>query len=280
MSNLTEKCMIARLSVSQWTARKFDHKVTEKIISDYKAGADAGRFNKLLIDHEAIKKLQRICSEAWGVHKEMTLPWTDDGGRVLPADLFLKYTKAIQEVKARFEEEVKAFVGQYEALKAAAKVKLNGLFNAADYPPAAEIGSKFGMTVAIEPIPQAGDFRVALSKDEVETIRKEIEARTKRLIADAMKDAFNRLYKAVCSIADKCKDADAIFRDSLIGNLKDLLDILPALNVTGDLTLAKAIKDAAPLAEVEPQALRDEPTTRAATAKKAEALANKLKGFI
>lgn len=280
MSTIAEKCMIVRLSVSQWSARKLDRKATEAIIAEFKTAADSGRFNKLLVNHEAIKKIQRINSQAWDLHKTMTLPWTDDGGRVLPAELFLKYTAAIQAVKERFEAEVKSFVGQYEAFKAEAKIKLNGLYNEADYPRASEIAGKFGMAVAVEPIPQASDFRVALSKSEVAEIRKDIEERMAKRISDAMKDAFGRLYAAARSIADKCKDTDAIFRDSLIGNLRDLLDVLPALNVTNDPELIKAIAAAAPLAEVDPQALRDEPTTRSETAKKAEALAKKLKGFI
>jgi hypothetical protein len=280
MSNITEKCMIVRLSISLWTARKIDKKATDKVIADFHAGDDAGRFNKLLVDYDTLRQVNRYYSVARGIHNSMTLPWADDGARILPAELFLQYTKRIQEVKEQFNEAVRLFVSQYEALKEQARKKLNGLFNEADYPPVEVIAKKFNISIEVEPIPAASDFRVTLSKKETEAIRAEIEERTTKRFSDAMKDVFNRLYQAANNIAEKCKDADSIFRDSLIGNLRELLEVLPSLNITNDPALAKAIKEAKPLAQFDPQALRDDPVTRSEAAQKAEALAKKLKGFI
>jgi len=280
MSNLHEKCMIVHLTISKWTARKYDQKATESVTSQFNTKTDAGRFNKILIDHEALKRIDRFALEARNRHNAMSLPWNDGGDRILPAELYMEYTRRIQEAKVKFEAEVDSFIGQYEALKAEARVKLNGLFNEDDYPSLSALRGKFGIEVEVMPMPKAEDFRVDLNKMEVEAIRTDIEARTNKRINDAMKDAFAQLYEAASRIVDRCKDADAIFRDSLITNLRELLDVLPCLNITNDPALAKAIEEARPLAEVEPQTLRDEPDVRAETAKRAEKLARKLKGFL
>lgn len=280
MSNLHEKCMIVHMTISLWTARKYDEKATDSVAEQFKTKTDAGRFNKILVDRAALRNVYRLATEARTTHNAMSLPWNDGGDRILPAELYMEYTRRIQAVKAKFDEAVDAFVAQYESLKDEARVKLNGLFNETDYPPVAAMRGKFGVGVEVMPMPKAEDFRVDLSKKEVEAIRADIEARTNKRVNEAMKDAFSQLYDAASRIVERCKDADAIFRDSLITNLRELLDVLPCLNITNDPALAKAIEEARPLAEVEPQTLRDEPDVRAETAKRAEKLARKLKGFI
>lgn len=276
--NITEKAMLVRLSISQWTARKLDRKVTAEIIAVHKANADAGRFNKVLVDLAEIKALQQNVTAARIYHYSVTLPWTK-GLDLLPSDLYFDYTKKMQEFKNKQEALVKRFLSIYEALKAKARKELNGMFNEEDYPAVSILATKFSFDIDIEPIPQAGDFRVNMSKDEAESIRKDIEARVNQRVSEAVKDAFNRLYTAAKKIADICKVEDKKFHDTMIENLRELLAVLPSLNITNDAALTKACKEAAKLAEVDPDALRDDPQTRSETAKKADALTKKLRGF-
>jgi hypothetical protein len=48
-SLLSQKAVLASLSISQWSARKLDKKVTEEIHPRNHAEPHAGRYNKLLI---------------------------------------------------------------------------------------------------------------------------------------------------------------------------------------------------------------------------------------
>ena len=41
-NSLTDKAMLARLSITQWTARKLDKRVTEEVRVHHGASADAG----------------------------------------------------------------------------------------------------------------------------------------------------------------------------------------------------------------------------------------------
>jgi len=84
MSNLNEKAMLVKLSVSQWTARKYDKKVSQEINDQYSAH-DAGRYNKVLIAQEEIKKISKVASQARSFHYFNTLPWDDNGSRILPS---------------------------------------------------------------------------------------------------------------------------------------------------------------------------------------------------
>lgn len=277
---INEKAMLVRLSLSSWTARKHDGEITDEVLKAHKASGDAGRFNKLLIDHAEIKKVQSANTKIKAYFWRMTLPWLDDGTRILPSALFLKFTKGIQPLLEERKQIVAEFLAAYPRLIEDARKKLNGMFKAEDYPSASEIARKFNASVDPFPIPDAADFRVAMSDEEVEAIKAGIENRVNEAFADAVKDAARRLHDCARRIAEKCAEKDEIFRDSLIGNLRELLDVLPSLNITGDQELAKAIAAAKPLAAVEPQELRDDELVRAETAKKAAALARRLRGFM
>ena len=46
---LTDKALLAQLNVSQWTARKYDKKVTQQIADQHNTIVEAGRYNKSLL---------------------------------------------------------------------------------------------------------------------------------------------------------------------------------------------------------------------------------------
>lgn len=75
MNNLTEKAMLVRLSISQWTARKYDKKISREVASLHNTSSDAGRYNKVLIAKQAIEAIQKIVSESRTYHYINTLAW-------------------------------------------------------------------------------------------------------------------------------------------------------------------------------------------------------------
>jgi hypothetical protein len=71
------------------------------------------------------------------------------------------------------------------------------------------------------------------------------------------------------------------FQDSTVYNIKELADILPALNLTGDHrldTLRQRLLD--DLVEHSPEILKADPKIRSETARKAEKIYSKVKGFL
>ena len=274
--NLTDKAMLIKLSISQWTARKYDRNVSDKVASDYNADKDAGRYNKVLIAIEAIKKVQKIVNEARTFHYENTLPWSDDESRLLPATNYLDYSQKIREYKAEFESAVNDFIDQYPALVEEARNRLNGMFKSEDYPPVKELPKKYDFAVNINPLPSAGDFRVMLSDEEVKKIQADIEARTRSAETIALKDLWNRLYNVVKHMADRLTEKDTIFRDSLINNIVDLCGLLPKLNVLDDPDLEKMRREIElKLCGFNPDTLRKNETERE-TAGKSQSLFNQV----
>ena len=95
-----------------------------------------------------------------------------------------------------------------------------------------------------------------------------------------MKDVWQRLYTVVQKAHEKLADPDAIFRDSLIENVKELCHILPRLNVADDEQLESLRLDAlVKVGAVKPDALRLDPDLRSKKAAEAKAIMDKMSGL-
>jgi hypothetical protein len=277
---LNEKAMLVNLTISQWTARTIDRKATWEVLEKNGASRDSGRFNKLLVELSSVKRYQRAVNEARTFHYENTLPWSDDGTRILPAANYLKYTAEMRSLKAQFQEAVDDFIQEFPALVKQAQRTLGGLFNPSDYPHPHTLRGKFALDTHFFPLPDRGDFRVQLGADEQKAIQDQITTRVNESVKAAMADTWQRLHGAVKHMTEKLRDKDAIFRDSLIGNIKELCDLLPKLNLTDDPNLTKAIEDAkGALADLDPQELREDEAKRRDAAQAADDILSKMAGY-
>lgn len=290
MVSLTDKAMLGRLTITQWTARKHDKKVSQEVADNHGASLDSGRYNKVLVSKAALATLQSAANAARTFHYENTLPWATDGARILPAANFFAYSERMRALRAEFDAQVRTFTAGYPDFVADARTRLNGLFNAADYPSVREIERRFSFDVEILPMPDAGDFRVTLGDDEAARIRADIQARCDAAVAGAVRDLWTRVHDAVKHMAERLRSYtvdDATgkvsnpFRDSLVTNLRELADLLPRLNVTGDPDLDRMRERLCrELAPHDPATLRDNGAVREQVAKSAEDILAAMAGYI
>lgn len=288
-SILSERAMIVSMNISLWSGRRYDRKVTREVNSSHGASADAGRYNKALLKKEALSELQRIAGAARATFYEMTLPWISDSERIIANDGYLNLVAAINKHVAEYQNAREDFIASYQRHVDEARVMLNGMFNEADYPPVSTLRDKFKMEVKTMPIPTGDDFRVSMSEYQAERIRAEIE----RTVANATTEAIRDIYERVADVSAKMierlnaytpgtpgKRAEGTFKDSLVGNVRELISILPALNITGDPALAEIANRLAPIAEHDAQVLRDSEETRKAVAEEAQAILDHVSDFL
>ena len=278
---LQDKAMLVKLSISQWTAKKLDKKVTAEVARNYGTDEDRGRYNKVLIAKGELDKITKAVSAARAFHYANTLPWGDDGSRILPSANYLAYAQAMAKLRNDFDLAVETFVANYPDLVDQARRELNGLFRVEDYPSYSRIKAKFSFQVGIDPIPSAADFRVQLQDADVERIRQDIQTRAEAAQQDAVQDLWNRLHDVVSRMAERLGTPYAIFRDSLVGNVSELCDLLPRLNLTGDPQLETMRREVADkLTKHDPQTLRDNQYARKDTAKAAEDILTAMAGYV
>src|SRR6185503_3495137 len=96
---LREKGLLVNITISQWSARKYDKKVTQAIEDAHNA-TNAGNFNKLLLDaNSGLNKITNLSNQIRIFLHEMTLPWADNGDRLLPSENYLDFQKKYTELE-------------------------------------------------------------------------------------------------------------------------------------------------------------------------------------
>lgn len=276
-----ENAMIVRLHISSWVARKFDAGISKKIAAVYSVNDEAGRYNKILIAKESIQIITRAATAARAFHYEQTLPWDDAGGRILPTKNFMSYTKKMRTLKEKFEQAVREFITNYPTYREEAETRLAGMFNSADYPSGHEIERKFDFGTDIEPVPHAADFRINLQKLDQERLATALEESVERRMKVATDDLFRRVVEVTKRFAETLSNPDAIFRDTLVENAVDLVNLLPKLNVANDPELEKIRKEVAKkLASQSADNLRNAPEVRAKVADDAQAILDKMSSYL
>lgn len=233
---IQDKAMLANLSIHQWTARKHDRKATREVDQAHGAN-DAGRYNKLLVDKAALQPVQSTASALRDLHYTLTLPWGDNGDRVLPSKLFFAYTDKMRGAREKFDAAVRNFVAEYPQLIIDARKRLGTLYEPGDYPDSRQIASRFGAEISYTPIAAAEDFRVDVGAENVERIRREITEQAERRMTEATKACWERVKDVVERYASRMSDEKGRVYESMVDNARELVGLLSALNLTHDAEL-------------------------------------------
>lgn len=283
MSNnisIGSSAMLVELSISTWTARKLDKKVSAEVDLAKGTKTSAVNVNKnLLAGTGFLDTITKYAANARAWHLSQTLPWSDNGQRLLPVSNFIEYKEQLGKLNDNFDALVDKFIDAYPNLVTAAAFQLGDLFNRDEYPEADAIARKFKFSYNFFPVPQAGDFRVDIGEEA----RKEIEASCNRMsdsrIEGAMKDAWSRLHEHLLRMSERLDYGDAdkkIFRDTLVENAVELVDMLKHFNITRDPKLEQArldLKSAIGIYDAE--MLRELPEARQAVKTKVDEILSK-----
>ncbi|GEP94487.1 DUF3150 domain-containing protein [Chitinophaga cymbidii] len=277
MKSLPEKALLVNLTISQWCARKYDRKVSQKIEEAHNT-RNAGRFNKILIAENELKEIQKIAGAARSFLYENTLPWGDNGDRLLPATNYFEFIAKYNDFKYQFHSAVDSFITQYPHLKEDARQRLNGMFQESDYPPISDVRTKFAIQISFMTISDTTDFRLEIDQKEISVLKHQIETELNTRISQATRNIWVRIREAVGHMVEKLSEQKAIFRDSLVANISELIDILPRLNFTQDENVMETIESMKHLL-IDPELLRNDDLLRSKKALEAKQILDKVNEF-
>ena len=141
-------------------------------------------------------------------------------------------------IKAEFQSMVDTFLRGYEWEISRAQVKLGDMFHRDEYPTTASLVSKFAFRLSYIPLPDAGDFRIDVGNDAITDIKNLYHDYYSRQLSNAMNDVWSRAYDALSKMSERLDYADheqkKVFRDTLVSNVIDIVELLDVCNVTGD----------------------------------------------
>lgn len=277
VGSISSSAMMVEVSFSTWTGRKLDKRASRDVTMTN--GADTGTANvnkKLLGDCEELKAVQKFAANARNIHYSMTMPWSDTGMRLLPTAQYAKYHQTMTDFQNEFERLSQVFISAYDWEISQAQARLGALFHADDYPSADSIAAKFGFRINYLPLPESGDFRIDVGNDAKEQLTSHYATQYSGFLERAMNDVWRRVYDSLTKMSERLDYGDheqkKIFRDTLVDNVLDMVDLLEVCNVTGDSQMSAMrlnLEDA--LRGVTPDALREDSFLRTETKRAVDA---------
>jgi len=279
---ITERAMIVTLSISRWEGYRLDKEASRKVTEENGAASDAARVNKHLVPKEALADVVAAANTLRDFVYTNTLPWRDQGGRLLSRKLYMGFIEQYERLKTRFDEAVNEFLTEkYPVAMEQAAFRMGELFKREDYPSAAELRYRFRATLDLEAIATPNDFRVQLDQAHVERVRASMEEAALRRVQNAQSDVWRRLIERVGNFAERLATPDAVFRDSLVGNIQELLEMVPGLNVLDDPDIERVRQEISmKLTGHSAKDIRSDPALRQELSGEAKQIVDKMAGFM
>jgi hypothetical protein len=297
-SSLSSKAMLCTVSISAWSGYKYDREASEEIAEIHGADKDSGRFNKRLLPRKELEEITKLIGRARRDHEFVTLPWSDNGYRVLPAAAYMEHTQAMRGHATEFTAGVSRFLARFEEL-VTSQSRLGTLFKVEDYPGMRdengklrlsfpeELRSRFSFETKVLPLPNADDFRVSMGDQDRERIRRQIAESIQASLRVGTHELWQRLYKVVSHLSGRMAEYNVAqdgnkprLYDSMITNIVEIVDVLPKLNIAGDTELDRMAAEVRRSLVVDPQELRKSETVRSETARAAGDIAQRMAAYM
>jgi hypothetical protein len=283
MEGLEQRAVLINFSASRWTGEAPDKKADADIRERRGNAAGTTKTTKYLVDEAELKKNAKAFNAVYMFYLENTTPWeTKRGGaRLLPGGNYGRFWEGINELIRLAYDRAEEFSEIFPRLVEEYRPKLNGLFDPANYPAAEMIRGRFSITVSECPLPISPESLTLkfMGADKLAELKKRLANSWNAQEAAAIGDLYKRLAVAVGHMAKTLADPTTIFRDSLVNNVAELADLIPALNFREDPELAELAELArGKLANIDPETLRQDMKVRGQIAGEAGELLAKITG--
>lgn len=285
--SIASSAVTVSLNISVWPASKIDKAMTEQVNNNASAARNASQTKKnLFAGTDLLKNIEKHAARCRVTHLRYTLPWADKGDRLLATKLFMEHKAFINQAEAEHNRLCNNFISAYPQLVQDAQQHLGKLYDPTDYPTdIEEVKSKFGFRYVYSPLPEAGDFRLDVSNEELDSLKLKYEQDFERRLNEAMREPWERLHGTLLGISEKLTDRpednddDAKgkrYHESLITNARDLCGLLTKLNITGDPKLEEARRQLEQtLVGADIEAIKESPVIRETMKAKVDAILGK-----
>ena len=272
--SIASSAVLIDLSISCWTGRKLDKRASNDVTAQNNAAKGVANVHKKLLgDCAELDAVQKFAANARNAHYAMTMPWSDLGMRLCPTTKYIDangYERTMTGLQTEFFRLTEAFLNAYDWEIQNSQLKLGSLFNAEEYPSRDSLASKFKFRFVAIPLPDAGDWRLDIGNEAAASMREQYEKFYGEQLTKAMNDVWERAHEALTKMSERLDYADdttkKVFRDTLVTNVQEIVDLLGSMNITDDPAMADAHRrlDAA-MQGITPDALREDAYLRAQT---------------
>ncbi len=239
---LHTKALLAKVKITIYTARVKDARAGQELEKFMGAEVGVGQYTKTLVSKQLTNRMNATVKQARRKFEEITLPWGDDGARLLPTEQWLPFNDTFETHRQEFWNTVEDFLRGYEEHRAN-KRRLGKLYKDKDYPPVETVRKRFTFEVTYSPVPESGDLRVDLANGRLAKLKQAVDESVKDELGYALRSVFYRIHDAVQKFHDQITSEDWVgVRPKTFEHMQSLAKLLPSLNVADDPKLAEGIK--------------------------------------
>ena len=274
--SIVKECMLVNLQIGVWRGYKLDKAKTHEVTSEADAAPDAARVNKHLVSSAALSDITAIVTQLRHQFHAKTLPWKDNGDRILTRVIYMPFIEEHEGLVTKFNAAKQDFLEEkYPAAMEQASFRMGEMFDPNDYPTVAQLAHKFYVNLDIDGIPTAYDFRL-----------KDNEAAMQARVTKAMNGLWQKLAEPLEHFAERMEaeelDGKSLkFQATTISNLREIVDILPMLNFTGDKNLeGMRVEIERQITRYEPEDLRKNKLVRQAVGAQARNIMDQMLPFM
>jgi hypothetical protein len=275
--DLSTKLVVVYYTNPRWVPWKRDKAAGKETAETFRANESDTHLSKRLIAKDAIGLLTKTMNLAYTYHAKVSVPTGTKGMRVIAIGEMDTYRAKMDEYIQTAMEALEEFLTEYPTWIEEAKgeyARLGKLWKASDYPSESELRRQYDMRYKFLPLPSINGL-VGLVNGQADILRQSVMEEMKQIGEVSNRELWNRLYDAVAHMAERLGGTDNVFRDTLTGNIEELLGIARSLNVTNDRELEEMLKRIElRLTGIDPETLRKNRSIRLGVAREANGIAN------
>ena len=289
INEINTTVILVKTSLGKWHNTKQDAELKEKIAKIIGADVDRLSAGKKLAHSPVIKQLSKLHGQFTNqIIRKMTVPWATSV-HMIRCDLVDQFEEKWQAKKDVFDELLPELRAEYHNYIEQDRALLGDSFHAAEYPPIDDVIDCYYADYEYDFLPVSNDIRVELPASKLTKMKADCEKRVTGKVENAMKVVHQRVVTTLEDLIAglerhglKPEGAQKAgnFSGNNIQKVRELADILPSLNLTGDPALTEAANDLIEKLDIgSAEELRKDDGKRMATAEKARTIVSKLAGF-
>ena len=230
-------------------------------------GQDVVKVSKELLNAQELQAITSFDAQTRGRLLTYCLPsYVEDGYYFLPITLVETVDAMLSTAKKDRDGMVARFIGVYEQKKEEARLRLGPLYREKDYPSVAAVRQSFSWAVRYISFSVPGSLKEISS-----TLFNQEKARQEKMWEEAASEVraalreslVGLLEHAIGKLSYQSNGKPQVFRDSMVKNMNEFLDLFARRNLTNDDDLAALVGQTRQLmVDVDPTALRSNLGTR------------------
>ena len=251
-ATLRSSTTLVELSISVPSGNKTDPVKTTELVTAHSADLGVAKVVKNIYSGSAVLvDAKKFVAKVRQRHVGLTLPWSDNGPRLLPAFKLIDYMDEMNSNEQEFNGYRVKFAHDLPNLRTRAAFVAGNLYNPADYPSDEEIMDKWRWSLTYSDH-SPGDFRIDLDEASIEELKQQAARSVRERYNGSMQHILGETMAHCQRMVTQLTPSDALdkhgnpvtkrLHETLITSLDSLVQMLSGCNLYQDRKIEEIVQ--------------------------------------